>query len=209
MCYTGAGDIIPDGANMYVFCKNFIAGYAGTIAGHVGNAPDDEHARETMQCVMARMQEIEAYVKSRDSDIYNPQDGFIPRQGGSSKRHLRWAEKRASKRRGQAKEDRNAKYPRTVIDDRTQPESDSASVADQRRQPHSDGKTLKSKRDEAMAIVSSARGTSRLSVSKLKQVCALLSIPWRTDQNLIIGMVNSVLDGQEQPQSRAVLGRDP
>ena len=64
---------------MYVFCKNFIAGYAGTIiAGHVGNAPDDEHTRETMQYVMARIQEIDAYVKSRDSDMSNPKDGFIP-----------------------------------------------------------------------------------------------------------------------------------
>ena len=111
MRFTGAGDIIPDHANMYVFCKNFISGYAGTIAGHVGNAPDDEHARETMQYVMARMQEIESYVKSRDSDTSNPQDGFIPRPGGSSKRHLCWAEVRAQKKKKKTKRGSQSDVP--------------------------------------------------------------------------------------------------
>ena len=167
-----------------------------------------------MQYVMARMQEIESYVKSRDSDTSNPQDGFIPRQGGSSKRHLRWAEVRATKKHKKAKEDHKATFPRTVVDDLTQPDSDldsaSVSATAQPQQPRSDRKTLmiKSNREKALVIVRSARDVSLLSVPKLKQVCVLLSIPWRTDHNLMIGMVNSVLDGQEQPQTRAVLGRE-
>ncbi len=68
---VASGDEIPDGVNMFTFCQQYITGYASTIAGHVSRAPDDEHCKETMRGVMARMHAIQAYVMQRDSDMWS------------------------------------------------------------------------------------------------------------------------------------------
>jgi hypothetical protein len=122
-----ADDDIPEGVNMFKFCKQYIAGYAGTIAGHVARAPDWEHAKETMEQVMAKMKEIESYVQMRDSDISNPGDGRIPRKGGSSKRILRASECRKSKKYARA----TAHFSGQVVDNMVQLEVEALSHGSQ------------------------------------------------------------------------------
>ncbi len=195
---------IVNSKHFYRHLETEVQSYLSGFAPHVGLAPSRDHFAETMRYVHMHMLDLGDFLKARHSRDGNSsecqiQDGVLPPLRGNWARSTRWSENKSQYSSRSASANLNSRrqihagLPSEVADGLPTKAAGRPMLGTDRQ------RNLQA----AQRIIDNAslKDAMHLSTSSLRKVCQLLQIPWLDDKSVLVGHVNTAVNGVVTPFS--------